>query len=206
MTTTRLSGVCVALAAAVVLFGAVIQPASAEAPYTAYGIGQKPGAMIAANIGGRSCGPAVTVSGQGNWLMSIAKAAPCAPNEKDVISFTVDGQTADQTVTWTEGGAPADPARGIALTVTVKAPPPAPAAAAGFSGGVIASAGTSIVAFTGSTDQLNSAGAAVKALSVSATSGGKLLTFVAGAPSFVNTEFNAAFPDGLKGTLVIVKT
>ncbi|RJQ09666.1 MAG: hypothetical protein C4558_05985 [Dehalococcoidia bacterium] len=203
MTSTRLAGVGAAVAAAIVLFGVIVQPVSAGAPYTAYGVGQKPGAMIAASVGGASCGPAVVVSAQGNWLMSIAETAPCAPKEGDIISFTVDGQLADQTVIWTQGGAPADASRGIALTVTVKAPT---ATAGIFSGGMIAPSGTSLVAFTGSTEQLNTAGAAVKAVSVSATLSGKLLTFVVGAPSFVNTEFNAAFPTGLAGTLVIVKT
>lgn len=203
MTSTRLAGVAAAVAAAVVLLGVLVQPASAGAPYTAYGVGQKPGAMIGASIGGVSCGPAVVVTAQGNWLMSIAETAPCAPKERDVVSFTVDGQPADQTVTWTQGGAPANATLGIALTVTVKAPT---ASAGAFSGGTIAPSGTSIVAFTGSTEQLNTAAAAVKAVSVSATLSGKLLTFVVGAPSFVNTEFNAAFPTGLAGTLVIVKT
>lgn len=77
-----------------------------------------------------------------------------------------------------------------------------------FSGGTIASSGVSLVAFTGSIEQLDAAGMAnsPKIISVSATSNGKLLTYVVGAPSFVNTEFSTAFPNGLNSTLVIVKT
>lgn len=198
--TRRLAGLGIAFAAAAALSGAVAAPVSAQtAPYTAYGVGQKAGAMIAANIAGRSCGPGVTVSAAGNWLISIAITSACAPNERDVVSFTIDGVTADQTVTWTAGGAPADPAKGIALTAK-----PAPAAGA-FSGSV-APQGVSIVAFTGTPAQLNAAGAAVKAVSVSAATSGKMLTFVVGAPDFVNTEFNSAFTAGLNGALVIVKT
>lgn len=77
-----------------------------------------------------------------------------------------------------------------------------------FAGGTIAPTGVSIVSFTGSTMQLDAAGAAntPKIVTVSATAGGKLITYVIGAPAFVNTEFNAAFPAGLNATLVIVKT
>ena len=74
-----------------------------------------------------------------------------------------------------------------------------------FSGGTIAASGVSIVSFTGTTAQLDTAGAAAKVVSVTATVGGKMLTFVVGAPDFVNAEFNAAFTSGLNGTLVIVK-
>ena len=84
--------------------------------------------------------------------------------------------------------------------------PPTPAGTAGaFSGGTIAASGVSIVSFTGTTAQLDTAGAAAKLVSVTATVSGKALTFVVGAPDFVNTDFNAAFPTGLSGTLVIVK-
>lgn len=83
--------------------------------------------------------------------------------------------------------------------------PPA-AGAGGFSGGPVAPAGVSIVAFTGTIAQLNVAAAAAKAITVSTTIGGRMLTFVVGAPPFVNADFNAAFPAGLNRTLVIVKT
>jgi hypothetical protein len=77
-----------------------------------------------------------------------------------------------------------------------------------FTGGTIAPSGVSLVSFTGSTQQLDAAGMAnsPKITTVSATSGGKLITFVIGAPPFVNSEFNMAFPNGLNNTLVIVKT
>lgn len=83
---------------------------------------------------------------------------------------------------------------------------PPPAAGTGFSGGTIAPAGVSIVSYTGTTTQLNTDGTTAKIVSVTATVGGKMITFVIGAPAFVNTDFNAAFPTGLSATLVIVKT
>ncbi len=194
------AGLGIALAAAAILFGAFAASASAQtAPYTAYGINQKAGATIAANIAGRSCGAGAVVSAAGNWLISIPATAACAPNERDVVSFTIDGVPTEQTITWTAGGAPANPAVGIGLTVR-------PGAAAGAFSGAIAPVGVSIVAFTGTTAQLDTAGAAVKAVSVSATSAGKMLTFVVGAPAFVNTEFSSAFSGGLNAALVIVKT
>ncbi len=84
--------------------------------------------------------------------------------------------------------------------------PPATSTAGTFSGGAIAPSGLSIVAFTGTTVQLNTAGIGAKAVSVAATAGGKMLTFVVGAPDFVNIEFNSAFVGGMKGALVVVKT
>lgn len=110
------------------------------------------------------------------------------------------------------GGAPTCAAVGaqqIAITVAVGAgstPTPTPGTSGSFSGGTIAPAGVSIVSFTGTTAQLTTAGTAAKVVSVSATVNGKMITFVIGAPDFVNAEFNAAFPTGLNGTLVIVKT
>lgn len=207
MTSTRLAGLGIALVAAATMFGIMASSASAGAPYTAYGVGLKPGAVITATLGGKACGPGVTVDALGNWLMWISDTAPCSPREGNLVALAIDGQLAEQTITWTEGGAPANPAKGIALTVavTVKPPvaPPTPSAA-GFSGGVISPVGSSIVIFTGSAIQLNAAGEAVKARSVSATIAGRLLTFVVGAPGFVNTEFDGAFSTGLNGTLVIV--
>lgn len=193
------AGLGIALAAAAVLFSVFTDPTAAQtAPYTAYGMNLKAGATIGASIAGRSCGTAL-VSAQGNWLISISATSACAPNERDVVSFTIDGVPAEQTITWTAGGAPANPAVGIALTAK-------PMPAAGAFSGTVAPVGVSIVAFTGTTAQLDTAGAAVKAVTVSATTAGKLLTFVVGAPAFVNTEFSSAFSAGLNGALVIVKT
>ena len=96
--------------------------------------------------------------------------------------------------------------KAVTVGSTATTPPPAAGTGGTFSGGTIAPAGVSIVSFTGTTAQLNTSGAAAKAVSVTATVGGKMITFVVGAPDFVNAEFNAAFPTGLSGTLVIVKT
>ncbi len=75
-----------------------------------------------------------------------------------------------------------------------------------FGGSAIAPSGVSLVSFTGTTAQLDAAGAAARAVSVSATASGRLLTFVVGAPAFVNADFIAAFPGGLNATPVIVRT
>lgn len=202
----RLAGLGLALVVCAGLLTATTAPAAAQqaAPYTAYGVGLRAGAMIGANIGGVSCGPAVAVTATGTWLLYISVSSPCSPRAGDIVSFTVDGQAAEQTVTWSEGGAPANAATGIALTV---APPkPVTTSAGGGFTGSISPSGVSLASFTGTTAQLDSAGAAVKATSISATVSGKILTFVVGAPGFVNTEFSSAFAAGLQGTLVIVKT
>lgn len=100
----------------------------------------------------------------------------------------------------------AGPISGGAIEMRQTSAPPPAGAAGSFSGGTIAPSGVSIVSFTGTTAQLGTAGAAAKVLTASATVNGKMLTYVVGAPDFVNVEFNAAFPSGLSSTLIIVKT
>ena len=140
--TRKLAGLGIALAAAAVMFSAFAVSASAQTPpYTAYGIGQKAGAKIAANIAGKSCGAAVTVDAQGQWKITIGTDAACAPKEGDVVSFTIDGVAATQTVKWTAGGAPADAAKGIALTAGAAA---APAPAKTGDAGLLGASGTSM--------------------------------------------------------------
>lgn len=87
-------------------------------------------------------------------------------------------------------------------TGTPAAPPPPPS----FTGGRVASAGISIVSFTGTIAELNAAGLAANAVTISATVNGRLRTYVVGAPDFVNAEFAAAFPNGLKDVPVILRT
>ncbi len=190
-----------ALAALTILLPFFAASVSAETPpYTAYGVGQRPGSQIAANIAGRFCG-AATVGAAGTWLLPIPTTAACAPKEGDTVSFTINGAAAAQTVKWRAGGAPADAVNGIALSA-----PTTSGAAGTFSGGTIGADGVSIVSFTGSLIQLNAAGAAARVVSVTATSRGQLITFVVGAPDFVNTGFINTFSAGLSSTLVIVRT
>ena len=61
--------------------------------------------------------------------------------------------------------------------------------------------GLSLVAVTGTVAQLDM----LVASTVTATVGGRMLTYIVGAPAFVNEEFIAAFPGGLTRTPVIVK-
>jgi len=140
---------------------------------------------------------------------AILNAAPTTSN--GVASTTVIASTTAGTVAIGAASAVQNPGATctgtLAVTSTPVTPPtPTPTPGAGFSGGTIAPAGVSIVAYTGTTTQLNTDGAAAKIVSVSATVGGKMITFVIGAPAFVNADFNAAFPNGLNATLVIVKT
>lgn len=92
-------------------------------------------------------------------------------------------------------------------TGPIAPPPPPPAAGTGtFTGATIAPSGLTIVSFTGTHAQLTTAGTTAKVVSASGTFSGKLLTFVIGAPDFVNVEFVAATSTGLSNTLLIVKT
>ena len=142
MTLSRmLAGVGVAFAAAVVMFSAFAASTSAQTPpYTAYGLSQPAGAKIAANIAGKACGGDATADATGNWKITIGTDAACTPKEGDTVSFSVNGVASAQTVKWTAGGAPADAAKGIALTAGAAAPAPAKTGDAGLLG----STGTSM--------------------------------------------------------------
>ena len=144
MTLTRkLAGLGIAFAAAAVLFSAFAASASAQTPpYTAYGIGLKAGAKVGANIAGKSCGADVTADATGNWKITIGTDAACAPKEGDTVAFSVNGVASAQTVKWTQGGAPVDAAKGIALTAAAAAPAPAPAKTG--DAGLLGSTGTSM--------------------------------------------------------------
>ena len=140
----KVAGLGAAFAAAVVLFSAFAASASAQAPgYTAYGVGGAAlaGQTVGANIGGKSCGE-VKADAQGNWgPLTIASDNACAPKDGDTIAFTVGGKAATETVKWSAGGAPADAAKGITLTVDATAPAPAKTGNAGLLG----TSGTSMV-------------------------------------------------------------
>lgn len=153
-------------------------------------------------------GTSVTLVTSAGAVANITNGQPTGPNP----AFTVNGKASFTFVAPSTAGSVNATAlistRTTSKTFSVGGTTPTtpPTTTGGsFSGGTIAASGVSIVSFTGTTAQLNTAGAAAKLVSVTATVGGKMLTFVVGAPDFVNAEFNAAFPNGLSGTLVIVK-
>ena len=142
-------------------------------------------------------------------VANVANGLPSGPNP----AFTVNGKATFTFVSPSTAATINATALigSVAKSATFKVGAPAapvatPGAAGEFAGGTIAPAGVSIVSFTGSTTELSTAGTKAKVVSVTATVGGKMITFVIGAPAFVNAEFNAAFPTGLSATLVIVKT
>lgn len=140
----KLAGLGTAFAVAAVLFGATSASANAQTPpFTAYGTGLTAGAVVGAWIGDTACGEA-TVDADGNWLIYVEAAGDCAPVDGDEISFTVDGAAAAETAVYSAGGAPADVANGISLTVADGTATPAPEPADTGNGGLLGSTGTSM--------------------------------------------------------------
>ena len=91
-------------------------------------------------------------------------------------------------------------------SVTVGTGPAVVVTAPGAFVGTVSATGTSIVTFTGTVAQLAATATEAKAVTVTATVGGKFVTHVVGAPAFVNADFAAAFPTGLTSQgLIIVK-
>ena len=94
------------------------QTAHAQGPDAAqyYGTGLTAGDTVAASVDGVECG-STTADADGNWVLVVAAGDPCGPEEGDTVNFSVNGEQAEQTESWTGGGVPADRANGISLTV-----------------------------------------------------------------------------------------
>jgi hypothetical protein len=109
-----------AFAVAVSLFGAFATTASAQTvPFTAYGTGATAGDEIGIWAGSTQC-TSVVADADGNWgpVQVADTLGDCTFADGDTISFSLNGDVADQTETWSNGGAPADVATGTVLTAT----------------------------------------------------------------------------------------
>lgn len=140
-----------------------------------------------------------TYGGNGSYTVGVRRISTSESLQLETITDLIAG------IAGTTASAPTAAAALELQNPTRPTTTPGAASTGKFSG-TIASTGVSIVSFTGTTAQLNTVAAAAKVITVSTAVGGKMLSFVVGAPAFVNTEFNAAYPMGLNGTLVIVKT
>jgi hypothetical protein len=139
----KIAGLGTAFAVAAVLFGAFAASANAQTPpFTAYGTGLTAGAVVGAWIGDTACGEA-TVDADGNWLIYVEAGGDCAPVDGDEIAFTIDAAATNETAVYSAGGAPADVANGISLTLA-EAEEPAPEPAETGSAGLLGSTGTSM--------------------------------------------------------------
>ena len=116
----KVGGLGAVLAIALGLLVASVSAVSAQGPFTAYGIGHHDGDVIEASIGGVACA-STTVDSDGNGILQIDSSAACGPSEGDTISFSHNGDSAEETAEWTAGGTPAtsgyDPDVGISLTI-----------------------------------------------------------------------------------------
>lgn len=142
----KMAALGTAMAVAAVLFGAFAASANAQTPpFTAYGTGLTPGDVVTASIDGNACGEA-TVDADGNWLIYVEAGGDCAPVAGDVINFAINGEAANETATYSAGGAPADVANGISLTVADGGDggTPAPEPSDTGNAGLLGSTGTSM--------------------------------------------------------------
>ena len=116
----KVGGLGAALAIALGLLVASVSAVSAQGPFTAYGIGHHDGDTIEASIGGVACS-STTVNADGEWVLRVDQSDACNPTEGDTINFSHNGDSAEETATWTAGGTPAtsgyDADIGIPLTI-----------------------------------------------------------------------------------------
>lgn len=128
----KLAGITAALVVATLLFGAVTSTAHAQTSFfVAYGTGLSDGDTIEVFAEGVSCGT-ITADADGTWVGQVgsdgADASDCAAVAGDELTFELNGEAANETETYSNGGTPADAANGISLTL----------AAGGDAGGQVA--------------------------------------------------------------------
>ena len=83
---------------------------------TYYGAGVDAGATIGVTLDGAECA-STEANDDGQWLVSVGPSDACALEGGETVGFTVNGDAAEQTETWSAGGGPADTANGTTLTV-----------------------------------------------------------------------------------------
>lgn len=204
-----------ALAASAVLAVTLLAPSSADAqipPYKAWGSGVRGGEVVRAFKGTTQVGQ-VTGTAAGTWNMDIPAGGAANVANGDVLSFTVDGRAAKETVTFAVGQFVAPP--GLVLTTSgAAAPTPTPAAtpAASVDRGKIAgtpvfdTTGRALAVFNaGSVDELVAEGARNKATGVWAQdASGAFQLYVIGGPAFLGDQFRAKFATGFGVTSVLL--
>lgn len=190
-----------------------VGPAAAQTralPADFYGTNIEDGEVVAALIDGVECESSTVTDGL--WHITLHEGE-CGGRAVDgaVVTFTVNGVQADQSVTWGAGFAPPDLVTGMDLTVgggassVVAGPdgPPEPPRLSRTQGLAIFSGGT--------LDDLENAllaacpgGANIFA---NEPGGDGYLLYVAGAVySIVNVNFTRAYPDGFDGPEPVVVT
>ena len=126
MTFMRKAGhLTAALAVALGLLVASAASVHAQGPYTAYGVGLAAGDTVVASVGGAECA-STTANADGQWKLEIESSAMCSPSDGATINFSLNGEAAEETATWTAGGTPAtagyEAETGITLTVMAMDP------------------------------------------------------------------------------------
>ena len=77
--------------------------AHAQGPDTAsyYGTGLAEGDAVAASIGGTECA-STTADAAGQWVVQVGQG-DCSPEDGDTVDFSVNGDAAEQTASWSAG-------------------------------------------------------------------------------------------------------
>ena len=77
--------------------------AHAQGPDAAsyYGTGLSEGDTVAASIGGTECA-STTANAAGEWLLQVGQG-DCSPAPDDTVDFSLNGDAAEQTATWSAG-------------------------------------------------------------------------------------------------------
>ena len=95
------------------------------APANYYGGGLAEGDVVTASVDGAECGSA-TADADGGWAIAIGADNDCGAVDGATVNFAVNGEAAEQYVSYAAGGTPDDIANGISLTVAEVMPDPEP--------------------------------------------------------------------------------
>lgn len=123
---TRFGLVAAVAALMLTMSMALAETADAQTPPAIfYGKGLKSGDKVEALVAGKSCGTA-TANAAGEWSISVAEAAACAPTAGAAVAFTLNAGAATATpgATWKGGGLPPDVANGYVLAAGAAVTPP----------------------------------------------------------------------------------
>ena len=80
------------------------QSAHAQGPNVAsyYGTGLSEGDTVAASIGDTECA-STTANAAGEWVLQVGPDGDCSPEDDDTVSFSLNGDVAEQTASWSGG-------------------------------------------------------------------------------------------------------
>jgi hypothetical protein len=166
----------------------------------AFGTGVGAGDLVEAVSNGTLVGSPLA-DNRGDWLIAIEENSADLSTD-EIITFNLNGTSTQASVRWGAGGFPPDLQIGIELGVATEEVVPLPGT--GFDADDLASSQMLLSYPGGSLEQLERGARAAVTVAIGATVEGRFVWLVAGDTSFINREFQHAFPDGIPPDTLLI--